>query len=151
LVYWGRWAEISRKHYSLLLGGQTLLYAAVRIPLTLIYRGNPGGTLEYHFVDHNLSRIFLQLFSFADLFVVLGALLLLGYCWKEKPRFLKIALTMAIPMVLIATFFGFLDEYRAFYELFPVIACLAAHTIGKILDVPIVPQDNVFALVPSRG
>jgi hypothetical protein len=151
LVYWGRWTEISRKNYGLLLLGQTLLYAAVRIPLTLVYRSNPGSVLEYHFVDHNLSRIFLQLYSFTDLFVVLGALLVLGYCWKEKPRFLKIALTMAIPMLLIATFFGFLDEYRAFYELFPVIACLAAHTIGTILDVPLIPQDNITALIPSKG
>ena len=145
LAYWGRWTEISRKKYGLLLLGQTLLYAAVRIPLTLIYQGNPGSALEYHFVDHNLPRIFLQLYSFADLFVILGVLLLLAYRWKEKPRFLKIALTMAVPMLLIATVFGFLDEYRAFYELFPVVACLAAHTIGRILDVPLVSASAVPA------
>jgi hypothetical protein len=150
LAFWGRWAEVNRKSYGLLLIAQMLIYAAVRIPLTLAFWNNPGSTFEFHFIDHNLSEIFLQLYSFADVFVVLGALLLLAYRWKEKPRFLKIALTMVIPLLLLATIFGYLDEFRAFYELFPVATCLAGYTIGKILEVPLVSLSADPALTPAK-
>ncbi|MBN1438859.1 MAG: hypothetical protein JW929_05550 [Anaerolineales bacterium] len=149
LAYWRRPETVDRKKYWSLLLAQLAVFAVVRIPITLAYWNNPGGAVEYHFVDHQLSRIFLQLYSFADLFIALGALLLLGYAWKEKPRFLKIALTMAVPLLILATFFGFLDEYRAFYELFPVVFCLAAHTIGKLLDVPLSPVESEPVAPPA--
>ncbi|MGD0173583.1 MAG: hypothetical protein ABSC61_03975 [Anaerolineales bacterium] len=153
LGFWGRREEIGRKAYGLLLSAQFLIYAVVRGLLAIRFWNNPGGVIEYHFVDHTLTLILLQLYSFGDIFVVLGMFLLLAYRWAEKPRFLKIALSMAVPLLLMATFFGFLDEYRAFYELYPVVVCLAAHTIGSILDLPLVPLSPAPMAVigPSRS
>jgi hypothetical protein len=140
LVFWERREAIGRKNYGLLLLAQILMYAVVRILLAVRFWNNPGGLGEYHFIDHTLTRILFQLYSFTTVFIVLAVLLLLAYRWAEKPRFLKISLSMAVPLLFLATFFGFLDEYRAFYELYPVVVCLAAHTIGSILDVPLAPQ-----------
>jgi hypothetical protein len=52
--------------------------------------------------------------------------------WSQKPLFLKRALWI-IPVLLVLTFcFGYIDEMRDYYEGYPIILLLMAHTLlGK--------------------
>jgi hypothetical protein len=88
---------------------------------------NPGSIVEFH-LFHNLL---LEPYSVAQFLAFLCIGLLIGYDWKNKPTFIKDALAIAVPMVLLTLLFGYLDEYRDFYELYPIIILLIAHTIIK--------------------
>ena len=55
------------------------------------------------------------------------------YQWEEKPLFLRCGLWMLLPLVSLCFFFGWLDELRDYYEVYPIITLLMAHTLGDIL------------------
>ena len=62
---------------------------------------------------------------------------LISYKWKEKPAFLKAALCIAVPLFGTTLFFGFLDELRDYYEIYPILVLLIAHSIGNLLGLKI--------------
>jgi hypothetical protein len=126
---------LSRRIYLRLLTIQIALYFAIRLAIHIALMANPGSIVEFHLL-HNLS---LDPYSLAQFLAFLCIGLLITYDWANKPTFIKDASVIMIPMVLLTLFFGLIDEYRDFYELYPIIILLVAHTVIKhMMRVPFV-------------
>ena len=130
IYYFGRWSLISRKMYILLLLSQFSVFLLTRVAFSWVFRNNPGSMLEFHLLDHNveqLSRPFSPIILLCLLIIIF-----ITYKWSEKPTFLKVALCIAAPLLLTTLFFGFLDELRDYYELYPILVLLIAHSVARI-------------------
>jgi hypothetical protein len=42
---------------------------------------------------------------------------------------------MLLPLVLLTLFFGLLDEYRDYYEVYPAVLLLVGHSLARLLRV----------------
>jgi hypothetical protein len=126
------WTSIPRRQYVALL----ILLASVHVTVrALIFRHfyyNPGNLIEFTLFDHNLSlATLLNMFSGSGYF----ALLLAMACWqwKQRPRFLRIALPFTLlPLIALCLFFGWIDEWRDYYEAYPVVFALAVNLFYRI-------------------
>jgi hypothetical protein len=108
------------------------IYLICRVGILFLYANNPGSPCEYNFA-HNLGLI--NKYSFPQILSVLAFLVLLLSDWLHKPSFLKQALYIAVPMAVLALFWGRFDEPRAFYELLPVVLLLVFPTIARLMRV----------------
>jgi hypothetical protein len=114
---------------------QLLLFAVVRIGVTAAYRENPGSLLEFHLLDHNLALLWNPLALAALLAAVVPVGILVSRGWGEKPRFLRAALVMVgLPLVGMAVLFGYADELRGYYELYPLVVLLAVPTVMDLFS-----------------
>ncbi len=68
---------------------------------------------------------------------LLGLIILVFYKWDEKPDFLKISLSVLIPLVFLTFFLGYLDELRDYYEAYAALIIILSHSIAKLLDLEI--------------
>lgn len=130
---------LERKKFSTLAGAQAVIYAAVWLATRLAFRANPGGLVEFHLAD-NLAMVSNPAIAGV---LTLAAALVAGLAfagWRDKPRFLKVSLWMAAPLLVLMVFFGLLIEIRVLYEVYPVIFLLSAHTvlafIGRVTQRP---------------
>ena len=68
------------------------------------------------------------------------ALPLLVHRWSAKPLFLRRALWIAVPLLVLTFGLGFFDELRDYYEVYPVLVLLLAHTLltgfRRVVDCP---------------
>jgi len=120
--------------------GRTLtvvaVWALVRGFLMWVFRGNPGGLVENHFLEHTVW-LFLK-FPVAmryTLFVVILFFLPLRDHWREKPAFLRRGLAVTlVPLVIAGSIFGFADELRGYYEAFPFLYLLALPSLYRWLS-----------------
>lgn len=112
--------------FKYILLGQIVAFAISRMVLQTVFATNSSALME----PHNLGL--LHPYSLQ----ILGTLALFGllsfYDWKAKHRFLKRAGLLIFPVALASTFRGRLDEFKFLYEIFPIAALLALHTILKI-------------------
>jgi hypothetical protein len=120
--------RMERSRFLRLVGLQLVSFCAIKIGLFLVFRDNPGSFLEFHLLDHNLELLGLT----PKILVWVGLALLLTYRWSEKPRFLKQGLAMLVPHFPLLLLFGWLDERRVFYEIYPVVVLLLAHTLERL-------------------
>lgn len=128
---------IEPKKFWQILASQVVVFLLVRGGISLVFRNNPGVFLEYHLFDHNLG-LFYQRPSIMVIAIVMPLLFLIFFKWTEKPAFARIGFWAVFLFLLSATlFFGFLDEYRDYYEAYPLFVALAAHTIAKLFRLPI--------------
>lgn len=58
--------------------------------------------------------------------------------WSEKPAFFKDRLWILVPLFSAGLFFAYLDEFRSFYEVYPVLVLLTCYSLAKILGVDVV-------------
>jgi len=124
---------LPRASFLGLLGIQLATYSAIRIIIFRATAGNPGLPVELH-ISHNLL---LAPYSMGQFAAFTAIVILTIYDWGNKPLFFRNGLAIAIPMIILAFLFGYIDEYRDFYELYPVIVLLTAHTVVKhILKLP---------------
>jgi hypothetical protein len=63
----------------------------------------------------------------------LGLFLFVGFHWKEQPLFLRQGLTMLIPLVGLGLMWGYLDELRGYYEVYPIIVALMTKPVAFFL------------------
>jgi hypothetical protein len=101
--------------------------------LYFLFQNNQGGFVEFHLLDRNYL-IFngYSLVTFIVWFIIIIATF---SNWKAKPTFLKDALWIALPMVILTLFFGFLDELRDYYEVFPIVLLLITYNIAHIFGI----------------
>jgi uncharacterized membrane protein YeiB len=66
-------------------------------------------------------------------FAVLGLIMLVYYKWQEKPLFIKTTLWALVPLLLLTLFFGYLDELRDYYEIYPTVIILISHSIAAVM------------------
>ncbi len=133
LYYWKR---LDRRKFLILLAMQAAIFMAIREGIVYAFRTNPGVSPEWHLLDHNLPLI-LQPYPVSLIASMLFLAVLVFYGWTEKPEFLKVSL-LTFPVLLgMAFLFGYLDELRAYYEAYPVLALLIVYSVAKLLDLSI--------------
>lgn len=112
-----------------------VVWIAVRAALVYAFRDNPGGYFEDHFREHTIWL--LTKFPVATRYTLVVAALFFVFIrhdWRAKPRFLRIGLGVTlIPLFLASLFFGFADELRGYYEVFPFLYLLAVPSIFRFL------------------
>ncbi|MBD3384948.1 hypothetical protein GF407_08480 [candidate division KSB1 bacterium] len=92
--------------------------------LALHYHNNPGAFLELHLIDHNVTILSHGWNFQAYLTFMLGGILIF-FRWQKKPCFLRVSLyTTLAPLLMMALFFGFFDEWRGYLEAYPVVFAL---------------------------
>ena len=131
LVFRNRCA--SRRQYWGTLLGLAVVYAGIKSGLTWVFHDNPGG-----FVDFQLRRNIIWLtqgWTFTDLGVFAVAVALVFFRWREKPAFLKVSLFCVLPpLVVLALFLGWVDEWRGYYEAYPIVFGLIVYSILRFND-----------------
>lgn len=129
--------KIEPRKYWQILAGQAFIFLFVRGGLSWMFRDNPGVFFEYHLLDHN-QWLFHQAPSTVGVAIAWALCFLVFFKWKEKPAFARWGFWLVFLVLLPTTlFFGFLDEYRDYYEAYPLFVTLAAHTIAKLFRLPI--------------
>ncbi|MBE0572806.1 MAG: hypothetical protein IH618_14790 [Ignavibacteriaceae bacterium] len=125
--------ELSKKLYYQLIVIQLILFGAIKILLHFLFINNPGGFVEFHLIDRNY--LLFNGYSLATFVVLLIIILSIFSNWKEKPKFFKDSMWIAIPLLILTLFLGFFDELRDYYEVLPVVVLLISFNIAKILGV----------------
>ena len=126
--------------FNKLFAAQLAIFVIIKIVLFFIYKDNPGGSVEFHLVDHNLRL--LTGYDITLLASLLGLILLVFYKWNEKPEYLRKSLAAFIPLVLLMLFIGYIDELRDYYEVFPSVIIMISYSIANILNLKIFPAEN---------
>ena len=128
LFYFDYKNVLPKKNFNKLLIAQISIFIILKVLLFYSFRDNPGSVVEMH-LFHNLT---LQPYNLSQFFAFLFLLFLVYYDWENKPVFLKNSIWSFLPLLGLALFFGFFDEYRDYYELYPVIILLSYHSIVSI-------------------
>jgi hypothetical protein len=99
--------------------------------LTVIFIHNPGAVVEFHLFDHNLQLLNLYPAKTIALWMGIAAvvMILLFHHWSDKPQFLRNGIWICIPLVCCIFLFGFVDELRDYYEIYPIIFLLVFHSM----------------------
>ncbi|MBZ0270936.1 hypothetical protein K8I61_02780 [bacterium] len=141
-VFWLQYRNDTRrkKWMRAHLAGMAVVFVAVRAILSAIFRENSGAGVEFHLFDHNIFYLWTQNYG-ATVVVTIGVLALaLFHRWKEKPVFLRHALAMAVPMLVLTAPLGFLDEFRDYYEIYPAGFLLVTQSFCAALEIPFQPK-----------
>lgn len=114
---------------------QFAIWFAIRFWVGWLYRDNPGGVVEFQYVQ-NIKNLFLApSYSLAQLLAVLAVLFLIFSNWPRKPVFLKRALIWFIPTLVIYFIVGILNEWRIYWEWYPIFLCLALDGVKSMIRV----------------
>ena len=130
--------EITKKFYYQFIAVQLLIFGIVKFLLFILFFDNPGGFVEFHLVDRNY--LLFNGYSLATFVVLLIIIFSIFNRWDEKPKFLKNSLWIGLPLLILTLLFGFFDELRDYYEVFPVIILLISFNIAKFLNVELVQK-----------
>jgi len=103
----------------------------VKVGLQVMFRENPGNVVDFNF-GHNLR---LSPYGFAQFGAFIALALLCARNWAEKPAFLKSAVWMLLPLVGLTFFLGYMDEYRDYYEIYPVVVFLVVPVAAEFLHI----------------
>lgn len=124
-------ARLGKLLFVKVLSAQIGIYLIIRIVLIYFFHDNRGGFLLdviSILAKHNLEMSPYSIEAVCYLFIAIMIL----YKWKEKPAFLKCGLWILPPLLLLCLFFGYFDELRDYYEAYPIVLLLIAHTMGDI-------------------
>ncbi len=132
MIYFRKPERMPRLLYWKLAIGQLAIFAAVKAGLSLWFWNNPGGHVEFHLFDHNLYNLRKRpyLFYFWPRLAAIIAIVV-PYHWRRKPGLIKTALWAFPPLFILGILFGYLDEFRAYYEIYPIVMVLIAHSIAS--------------------
>ncbi|UCH84985.1 MAG: hypothetical protein JSW50_04650 [Candidatus Latescibacterota bacterium] len=116
-----------RRRYLSYLLAMVVIFGIIKLFITLAYRDNPGSFVAFHQFRHNAEWL-MEGWSLSDIATFCLVIFLLVYRWKQKPYFLKAGfLCTMIPLFVLAIFLGYIDEWRGYYEAYPL-------AVGLILD-----------------
>ena len=127
--------EISTRDYRNLIVLQLLIFTTIKLLLFAIFIDNPGVFVEFHLADR--TYLLWNGYNLATYVIWLVITLLVFSKWDEKPKFLKDALWVAVPLIILTFILGLWDEWRDYYEVYPVIMMLATYTVAKIIGIEI--------------
>jgi hypothetical protein len=130
LEYSRRHEGVSWRHLTAILG-LAVVYAGTQLTIGAAFRSNPGPAVEYH-LGHNL-RWLMAGWTFTDLLVFATLGWLVSFRWREKPAFLRRALLCVLPpLLMLALFLGYADEWRGYYEAYPILFGLIVHSLTRL-------------------
>ena len=133
--------EIKKKFFYQLIAVQIAIFGLIKILLLILFIENPGGFVEFHLLDRNY--LLFNGYSLSTFVVLLIIFLSIFSRWDEKPKFLKDALWIGIPLLILTLLFGFFDELRDYYEVLPIIILVISFNIAKILGVGLVQRVRI--------
>jgi hypothetical protein len=109
---------------------QVLIFLSIKATLTAIFMHNPGTVVEFHLFDHNLQLLGFYPAKTIALWLGIGIVLamLIFYRWSDKPQFLRNGMWICIPLLLFILLFGFADELRVYYEIYPIVFLMVFHS-----------------------
>jgi hypothetical protein len=137
LQFFRRDKLLETKKFQQLLLAQLAIFFVVHLSLGWIFRNNPGGLVEFHLLDHNIL-LFTKRPSITGVTIASFLAILIFYKWMEKPAFLRVFFGAILAVLFVTTlFFGFLDEYRDYYEAYPLAVLLIAHSFARLFKLPI--------------
>lgn len=126
---------------------QLILTIAGRLIITSGYEGNAGGVVEVHFVKNILFWInpmsYLTFYnsvgkgvftpSIENPLVSIPLLIYFKYSWDaSESRLKRYFFASFLPVLLLYIFFGFEDEFRGFFLVFPSLLLIALNGVGKL-------------------
>lgn len=133
------WKERKNMPFTALAVAQIMIFAVVKAFVNILFRDNPGTSVEFH-LGHNLM---LRPYDFSQITTFVVIAVLCARNWAYKPPFLKNAVWILLPLVGLTLFFGLLDEYRDYYEVYPIILLLTAPAIAECLVItPFGPRET---------
>jgi hypothetical protein len=120
----------SRKYICMILA-LTGWYVFVELLLVYLFRSNPGGTMELHLLGNVGLLTDISLSSAVPIWIIVLVLCL--YRWADKPAFYKVSFLFTLPpLVILGMYFGVLNEWRDYYEAYPIVFGMALHSILSI-------------------
>lgn len=142
LVFWLQYRkdETLKKWRRRNLAAMIIVFIFIRQLLLALFQQNPGGGFAFPLFSHNIFFLWTQDYDYTHYVSMAMLVLAVFYRWEEKPVFLKRALFMAVPLLFLTMLMGFLDEFRDYYEVYPVVFLLIAQTLCFILRIPFVPR-----------
>lgn len=126
------WPDIRRPAVQAGILWMCLAYAVIQSLIRLRFAGNPGPPLEFHLADysiHYLSRPW----NFVELLTLFAFGFLIFFRWNKARSDLRILFLGTFPpLFAMAFFFGWVNEWRAFYEGYPAAFCLSVLTVDAM-------------------
>jgi hypothetical protein len=136
-VYFWRDGRLSRGRYLEALVFQGVVFVTIKLGLTWIFRNNPGAAMAFHLSRH--LRVYRQnpilTLAYGSFLALLTFLTF--YRWSEKPKLLLSGTLMSIPLSFLYLLGGWPFELRVFYEVYPVVFLLCAHSVALGLGFPV--------------
>lgn len=151
---WRERVGLSSAGFQRLLAYQLLVFVLIRAGVTYAFRNNPGDALEIHLFDHNQLVLLHPHLMSKRLPLLAGATLVGVWGWQRKPPFLRQALLVLAPLLLImGVTVGQIDEIRAYYELYPVVVVLVAESVCHALRIAIdsAPGGHTSAVMTAHA
>ena len=136
-IYYNK--KLSKSIFTKLIVSQIVIYVLLKIVLTITFIDNPGTFVEFHLL-HNVKMEPYTISQFVA-FIIIGMAII--YDWKNKPSFLRLSFSILIPLSFLTFFFGFFDEYRDYYEIYPVLFLLITHSVCRIFNADILKQRTI--------
>jgi hypothetical protein len=126
--------RLDKAEYKKLILLQVVIFLFIKSVLTVVFIHNPGAVVEFHLFDHNLNLLGLYPAKTITLWMLAAAvvMILLFYHWSDKPQFLRDGTWICIPLVVCIFLFGFLDELRVYYEIYPIGILLVFHSLCEL-------------------
>jgi hypothetical protein len=117
---------------------QVAFFVMIKLALSWVFKDNPGTVMAFHLPRH--LRVYRQypLLTLSYTLVLLFIAVLMFYKREEKPEFLLYGTLMIIPLYILYLLGGWPYEIRVFYEVYPIVLLLSAHTIGCALGMKVV-------------
>ena len=137
-LHFVRHAGLDRALYGRLIVAQLAIFSAIKLALGFIFRANPGSFVEFH-LDHTIELLSGHA-SLTNFIIWLVIALLVFHQWLRKPAFLRRGALILIPLLILTAFLGFLDELRDYYEVYPIVVLLIAHTAASLIGIPLVER-----------
>jgi hypothetical protein len=127
----GRKQDVSSRQYQNILFGLIGCYVSIKTLITLLFWNNPGSFVEFQWT-HNLEW-FQRGLSFTHWIVFISLGWLVFYQWRSKPAFLKWAFVCTLPpLMILALFLGYFDEWRGYYEAYPTVFALSISSLYRL-------------------
>lgn len=133
-----------------LLIAQLGIFTIIKIGLYIIFKSNPGDFMLFSFFEHNL-QIF-KLHSFTTIFImaiiscIATAIFLKRF---ELTSFLRRGLLIMIPHFFFIILFGFVEEWRVYYEIYPIIVLSIFHILGSFMGIKLTKSVNSLKMFPG--
>jgi len=110
---------------------QVGLAVAIRQYLSHVYAANPGPHFEWH-LKQNI-KLYLRPYGFSTMLSIVAIVLLLGHRFRQRPRYLREALWIGIPLFGSYMPMGVWAEVRVFYEIYPVLFLLGFPPLARVM------------------
>ena len=131
-------AKLSQRLALGLIGAQLLIFAAIRLTLTFLFRANPGNVLEFHLFDINaalFARWLQKGVSLNELAIRVAIVIAVCHGWKQKPLLFRSGLAVIPPLACLGLFFGVFDEWRQYTDAYTPLLMLCLGSICWLFGV----------------